>query len=69
MNAKKPNPWDMLTVQQVAPMLGVSKMTVYRIIHANQLRAYRVGRGFRIRRDDLCTYLGDADTFAQDAAS
>lgn len=54
---------EMLTVEVVAPMLGVSKMTVYRLIHTEQLRAYRVGRSFRIRRDDLETYLRGADTF------
>lgn len=37
-----------LTVQEVADMMRVSAMTVYRMVHAGDLPAVRFGRSFRI---------------------
>ena len=45
-----PTSSDLLTVAEVAGMWRVSKMTVYRMVHAGQLGAIRVGRSFRIPR-------------------
>jgi excisionase family DNA binding protein len=46
-----------LTVSEVARNLRVSNMTVYRLIKSGQLSAVRVGRGYRIREDDVRRYL------------
>ncbi len=46
-----------LTVQEVADMLRVSSMTVYRLIKAGDLSAVRVGRSFRVRDTDVDEYL------------
>jgi excisionase family DNA binding protein len=45
------------TVSEVAQILRVSKMTVYRLIRQGDLPAVRIGRGFRIREDDVHRYL------------
>jgi excisionase family DNA binding protein len=37
-----------LTVAEVADMMRVSTMTVYRMVHAGDLPAIRFGRSFRI---------------------
>lgn len=37
-----------LTVAEVADMMRVSKMTVYRLVHAGELPAIRFGRSFRV---------------------
>lgn len=37
-----------LTVAEVAEMMRVSRMTVYRLVHAGQLPAIRFGRSFRV---------------------
>jgi excisionase family DNA binding protein len=37
-----------LTVAEVATLMRVSKMTVYRLVHAGDLTAVRVGRSFRV---------------------
>ena len=37
-----------LTVGEVAEMMRVSTMTVYRLVHSGGLPAVRVGRSFRI---------------------
>ena len=50
---------SLLTVSEVANMMRVSKMTVYRLIKSGQLPALRVGKNFRIRADDVDTYLND----------
>jgi excisionase family DNA binding protein len=46
-----------LTVQEVATLMRVSSMTVYRLIKAGDLPAVRVGRSFRVRADDVDAYL------------
>jgi excisionase family DNA binding protein len=37
-----------LTVAEVAEMMRVSTMTVYRLVHSGELPAIRFGRSFRI---------------------
>ena len=51
-----------LTVQEVADLMRVSTMTVYRIIKSGELPAVRVGRSFRVRDVDVDTYLGSRYT-------
>ncbi|MEX2267236.1 MAG: helix-turn-helix domain-containing protein [Acidimicrobiia bacterium] len=46
-----------MTVQEVADMLRVSSMTVYRLIKAGDLPAVRVGRSFRVLPADVDAYL------------
>lgn len=46
-----------LTVAEVAAMMRVSKMTVYRLVHSGELPAVRVGRSFRVRETDANDYL------------
>ena len=36
-----------LTVAEVAAVMRVSKMTVYRLVHSGELASVRVGRSFR----------------------
>ena len=50
-------PDRLLTVQEVAAIMRVSNMTVYRLIRGGELRAARVGRGYRIRERDVEAYL------------
>ena len=46
-----------LTVAEVASVMRVSKMTVYRLVHSGELPAVRVGRSFRVTEDDVNEYL------------
>ncbi|NYG53793.1 helix-turn-helix domain-containing protein [Nocardioides perillae] len=46
-----------LTVAEVAQMMRVSKMTVYRLVHNGELPALRVGRSFRVTEQDVDAYL------------
>lgn len=49
----------LLTVGEVASIMRVSNMTVYRLIKSGQLAAIRVGKNYRIRRSDIDRYLDD----------
>jgi excisionase family DNA binding protein len=49
-----------LTVAEVAAIMRVSKMTVYRLVHSGELPAVRVGRSFRVREDAVHDYLENA---------
>ena len=46
-----------LTVLEVADVMRVSKMTVYRLVHNGELPAVRVGRSFRVVEGDVNDYL------------
>lgn len=48
----QPSP-RLLTVNEVADVMRVSKMTVYRLIHAGELPAIRVGKSFRVPQGAL----------------
>ena len=37
-----------LTVAEVADVMRVSRMTVYRMVHSGQMPAVRMGRSFRV---------------------
>jgi excisionase family DNA binding protein len=49
-----------LTVAEVAELMRVSKMTVYRLVHSGDLTAVRVGRSFRVPEHAVHTYLREA---------
>jgi excisionase family DNA binding protein len=49
-----------LTVAEVAAMMRVSKMTVYRMVHNGELAAVRVGRSFRVPEKAVHDYLQNA---------
>jgi excisionase family DNA binding protein len=49
----------LLTVMEVAALMRVSNMTVYRLIKSGNLAAIRVGKNYRIRESDVDTYLSD----------
>jgi excisionase family DNA binding protein len=50
---------SLLTVAEVAHLMRVSNMTVYRLIKSGQLPAIRVGKNYRIRQSDVDRYLSD----------
>ena len=51
------NEVQFLTVAEVAAVMRVSKMTVYRLVHSGELPAVRVGRSFRVRAAAVHAYL------------
>ncbi len=49
-----------MTVAEVAALMRVSKMTVYRLVHNNELPAVRVGRSFRVPEAAVQDYLSES---------
>jgi len=49
-----------LTVAEVANLMRVSKMTVYRLVHGGTLPAVRVGRSFRVPEQAVNDYLASS---------
>jgi excisionase family DNA binding protein len=49
-----------LTVAEVAALMRVSKMTVYRLVHSGELPAVRVGKSFRVPEKAVHAYLENA---------
>jgi excisionase family DNA binding protein len=61
MAGEKPlNEVAFLTVAEVAAVMRVSKMTVYRLVHSGHLPAIRVGRSFRVPEQAVHDYLQHA---------
>lgn len=46
-----------MTAAQIALLLQVSKMTIYRLMDAGEITYYRVGNSRRIKPNDFLTFL------------
>ena len=46
-----------LTVAEVADVMRISKMTVYRLVHSGEMPAVRVGHSYRVPQAALEQYL------------
>ncbi|MFA5107840.1 MAG: helix-turn-helix domain-containing protein [Patescibacteria group bacterium] len=53
---------QMLTAQEIADTLKVNIMTVYRYIKAKRLRAFKIGKEFRIEKAEFGNFLKRVST-------
>lgn len=44
---------QIMTVEEVAAFLKLSKITVYKLVKKGQLPGFRVGNSWRFRKDDI----------------
>lgn len=56
----EPDQVQFRTVAEVATLMRVSKMTVYRLVHSGELPAVRVGKSFRVPEKAVHEYLEQA---------
>jgi excisionase family DNA binding protein len=49
------------TAAEVAKIIRTSKMTVYRLMKAGEMRKQRIGRSFRIPKAEVARILDGAD--------
>ena len=49
--------YEFLTVKEVAEILKVTKMTIYRYIKAGKITAYKIGKDFRIEKAEFGKFL------------
>ncbi len=45
------------SIEEVAKLLKVAYLTVYRWIQANKLLAYKAGKQYRIKREDVERFI------------
>ena len=50
------------TAQELAGLLKVNVMTIYRYIKAGKLEAYKIGKEFRIEKKDFKSFLNKSKT-------
>ena len=48
---------NLYTIEEIAILLRLSRLTVYRYISSGKLSAYKLGRDYRVRKDDLESFL------------
>jgi excisionase family DNA binding protein len=49
----------LLTINELAEYLNISRRTVYRILDHQNLPAYRIGKHLRFKRDDIDQWIVD----------
>ncbi len=57
--AREKQNFEFLTVSEVARLMRVSNMTVYRLIKSGALKAVQVGNRYRVKESDVHQYLDD----------
>jgi excisionase family DNA binding protein len=55
-----------LTVSEVATVMRLSKMTVYRLVRAHELPAVRFGRSYRVPEHAIEDYVHHHSTMAEE---
>ena len=53
---------DFYTAQELAELLSVNVMTIYRYIKAKRLKAYKIGKEYRIERAEFERFMSKAKT-------
>jgi len=48
---------DILTVEDVGNLLGVSRQYVYRLITEGKLRGFRIGRGYKVAKISVMGFI------------
>lgn len=51
---------DFYTAKDLAEKLGLNIMTIYRYIDAKKLKAYKIGKEYRIDKFEFENFLNDA---------
>ena len=53
---------DFYTAEELAEKLRVNIMTIYRYIKAEKLKAYKIGKEFRIDKEEFNKFLNKVKT-------
>jgi putative resolvase len=53
---------DFYTAKELAEMLSLNVMTIYRYIDAGKLKAYKIGKEFRIETAEFERFMNKAKT-------
>jgi excisionase family DNA binding protein len=53
---------QVLTTQEACQYLRISRPTFLRLVYTNQIRAKKVGKGWRVLRSEIETYMRGEDS-------
>lgn len=53
---------EFYTAKDLADKLGVNIMTIYRYIKSKKLKAYKIGKEFRIDKEEFNNFLDNVKT-------
>lgn len=56
---------EIMSVKEVSELLKVSRQTINTLISNGKLPAYKIGRVYRIKKEDLLEYLKNSRTTKQ----
>ncbi len=48
---------NIITVEELASLLGVHRITVYRHLKENKLPGFKIGRVWRFNREEISTWI------------
>lgn len=48
---------EIMTINQVAEYLQISTITTYRLVQEGKIPAFKIGRSWRIKREDLHEFI------------
>ncbi|MDQ0258071.1 excisionase family DNA binding protein [Evansella vedderi] len=48
---------EIMTVSQVAEYLQLSEMTTYKLVQEGKIPAFKIGRHWRVKKDDLNEFI------------
>lgn len=51
--------YEFLTPQDVQRELSIGKNTFYRLVRSGQLQAFRIGKLWRVKKEDLMNFKGN----------
>lgn len=56
-NLKHPKYPDILTTKQVQEILGIGRISVYNLIESGQIKAFQIGRTYKIPKISIINFL------------
>ncbi|MDW7674471.1 MAG: helix-turn-helix domain-containing protein [Bacillota bacterium] len=46
-----------MTISQVAKYLQISEITTYKLVNEGKIKAFKIGRHWRVKKDDLNEFI------------
>ena len=59
--ARKTTDIELLSTEEVCKLLNIAKPTFYRLVERGELKAKRVGKGYKVLKENLVAFLNQAD--------
>jgi excisionase family DNA binding protein len=56
---------EILTITQVAEYLQISEVTTYKLVSEGKINAFKIGRHWRVKKDDLNEFIEKLKTGEQ----